>query len=159
MIVFSCHGRLADSPFECLCQTLGVTLDLKDLDCAVGGAGGEAAPIVVEDSIVLENRSQCQPNMNKSQQAQHRQTESSDINGIVCAFVCICVDVLSYHRGQSLKSLVSPVALSVATTFIQPCRARGAPRVTDHVGGLRESRARLMEWRKGEYGGKDWIDG
>lgn len=32
------------------------------------------------------------------------------------ASLCVCADVLSCHRGQSLKSLVSPIALSVATT-------------------------------------------
>lgn len=43
----------SDSPLECLGQALGLALDLEDLDCAVGGACGEAPAIVIEDSIVL----------------------------------------------------------------------------------------------------------
>lgn len=67
MCMCCCRGKLGDSPLESLGQTLGITLDLEDLDRTVGGAGGEAAPVVVEDSIMLETRSKCQPAMNKSQ--------------------------------------------------------------------------------------------
>lgn len=52
--VCSCRGAFADSPLERFRQPLSVTLDFEDLDRAVGRAGGEAAPVVVEDSIVLE---------------------------------------------------------------------------------------------------------
>jgi len=40
-------------PFQCLGQAVLVAFDFEDLDCFVGGAGGEAAAVVVEDGIVL----------------------------------------------------------------------------------------------------------